>query len=170
MEVLQILIQPIERVSIAIIVDTEDLAAEVISTRQQRCARSAAFVDVVAHVDEEVQVLREHVPVRGVVARREVLAARESKAHLRHALPGSRERTCAADAAARTHRLKLVPVPGVRLEIGNRDMRCVTALGQGERDGRVDRLDEAAIPRDPPLHRYGAMGHAAAVERIRRAA
>src|SRR5262245_32834290 len=110
------------------------------ASRKNRAPCGARFIDVVAHVHHEVELLREHVAIGGIEAGLEVLARGECEPHARHGLIPGWEGARTAKATARAKRLELIPVPGVRPQAEECHVQRMTGLGKCDADARMNDL------------------------------
>ena len=124
------------------------------------------FVNVVAQMENEIEILLGHVLIRRVVTCFKVLARRNGKAQPIHPRPSGGKRSGAADRAHGIAGAELIPVPAVRLKAGHLDVHRMGPLGRRGDLPRLHDLRQAIIGRDLPLHFDGPSRHPTAVQRI----
>jgi hypothetical protein len=160
---LQIRVAAILGVAAAVVVERHRLVADV-------AARSAVgrpiLVDVVAEVNDEVDVLLGEVFVGCVEARLEVLARYERELHLPRLAPGRWERPCPADGAFLLSCPEPVPVPAIRSEIGHVDVNRMRERGQRHGHAPPHDVPQAGIRCQLPVDQNRLGRHPAAVERV----
>jgi hypothetical protein len=94
---LQIFVAAIERIPLSIVIEA-DRFGRVVQT-QARIAPTR-FVDVVAEMQDGIDIVGEHVSICTEVAMLELLARRDGKSQLAHDTIASRGGACAPDCAA----------------------------------------------------------------------
>jgi hypothetical protein len=157
----------VERVADPVVVDRRDLVVG--QVRASHGTGGGPFVDVVAKVYGEVQVLLGQMLVRVVEPVRIVLAGDERKLQGLHRPYGWR-RLRAPDRAGLVADTKPVPVPPRRLQPFDLDVHGVPQFGHREHGAALHEALHALVGGDLPLHGNRMTGHAAAFERLRRQA
>ena len=112
----------------------------------------AAFVDVVAHEQHQVQVLRGHVAVRGVVALLVMLARRQAHAQASHRLVQCRAGAGAAHRADRVAAGKTVPIMPPRLQPIGQHMQAVAPAGVGAQAPLAQGLAQSLVGKQLTHH------------------
>src|SRR4029453_6109827 len=120
------------------------------------------FVDVIADVDDQVEVGLDHVTIRDEVALLELLTGGEGEAKAvavgAHGWRGPR----GADPAHLAAGAEPVPVPARGLELIDLDVNRVRPRGRRGRDAPLDHLAHAIVVRHLPLGGERVGWHAAA--------
>ena len=119
------------------------------------------FVDVVADVDDQVEVVLDHVAIRDEVALLELLAGGEGEAEAVAVGARGRRGPRAADPAHLAARAEAVPVPACGLEMLDLDVHRVRPRGRRGGDAALDHLAHAIVGRHLPLDRDRLGRHAA---------
>ena len=119
---LQIGIGAVERMTNAILVQRERIGRA--ETANVGAGPERLLVDVVSDMQENIDLLRDHVPIGGKPAMFPMLAGREREAHAR----GLRiDRGCATDGARRSIEVKTVEISACWIEVDRLHMHCVPA-------------------------------------------
>ena len=127
------------------------------------------FVDVVAEMKDDVEILGGHVAVRGEEAGLVVLAGGEREPQAVDVRARSRQRPRAADRARRVAGVEAIPVPAVGLEALDFDVHRVRPLRPRRSRGRCrTTLPHRLVVGDFPADVDRLRRHAAAVQRIGR--
>jgi hypothetical protein len=153
------------RVAVAVVLERDDLRTGVrahVAARDRVFVR-AVLVDVVAEVDDEVEILARHVPVGRVVAVLVLLAGgeREVQRVRRTGRSGLRP-AHRADLAAGTEAVEVLGAGPQAIEL---DVDAVAPLGSGLVLAAAHDAPEAVVERDLPVHVHIAVRHAAAAQR-----
>jgi hypothetical protein len=119
-----------------------------------------ALVDVVAEVDDQIQVLGRHVLVRGEVALGVVLATREREAQRAEPGPGARRGTGAPYRADLVGDPEPVPVHAVRPQAVHLGVYRMRPRRRGTFDAAADDPAEVFVLGHLPPHVGRAAGHA----------
>ena len=113
-------------VAIAVVVDRQQLAADVLA---HQVVAARVFVDVVAQVHHEIEIFLGHVLVGREEADLEMLARRDGESEPIDVRLRARKCARPADGTHLAAGAELVPVPAVRLEAGDFDMNRVRPVG-----------------------------------------
>ena len=173
---LQVGIGLVDGVALPVVGEVEGVLAQALARCGDQVAAparvrrvAAIFVDVVAVMIDEGELLAREVAVGGVIAVLVILAAGD--AELQGFRRGGGEGKGAGPAvdAFLAARLESVPVGPVGLEAGQLDMDAVAELGPGQLFALADDRREPSVRGDLPFDRHRGHRHAAVqVERIGR--
>ena len=126
------------------------------------------FVDVVAEVHDQIEVVGDHVPVRGEVALLVLLAGGESEPQALVVLARGGRGARPADRTHLTAGAKSIPVPARRLEALHLDVDRVCERGCGGGDAALDDFRHTLVGRHFPFARHDLGRHAASGHERRR--
>ena len=164
----QIVIALVERVAVAIVAERVDFVAVVLAQAAiGPAAVGSPFVDVVAGVEDEVELLLGDPPERGEVAVFVVLAAADGEAQAIDRRAGGGRGPGAAGLAHFIAGAKAVEIVAPRLEPVDLDVDAVPELRPRRGGSLLDNGLEARVARDLPVHVDHRHRHAAALERLR---
>ena len=163
MRLLQVLVEPVLSVAPAVLVQALDFLAEVLP---DPFVDPGVLVDVIAQVNDEVEVLLLHVGVAVEITCFVMLAGGEGEAHgVGHGAWGGRG-AGAPDRAGLRPGVETVVVPAVRIEPIHLDVDGVAELRQGEGFSLADYLGEGLVPGNLPLDPDGLGVQPATGERV----
>ena len=108
------------------------------------------FVDVIAQVKHQIELVLGHVLVRRVISLLEMLARSEGESHFRRAGIRGRHRARAADRALGVAGAEAIPVPAIRLETIDFDVHRVAELRRGDARAVAQHVAHAVIRGDFP--------------------
>jgi len=167
MGILQVGVQPIERVAIAIVVDADDLRAVVIPPRGDG-VRQAALVDIVADMYDEIQILLRHIAIGCIEALAKILTGSQREPVRPVARAGKSPR--APDTTCRAQRTKLIEEPPIGRQTGYQHVYRVAVSRKRCSGALPDDISHTGVRSDFPSHQNRPVRHAAAVEWIGRQA
>jgi hypothetical protein len=124
------------------------------------------FVNVVSEVDDQIEIVLDHVLVRGVQAGLEMLARSERELELSRLRVVRRRSPRPADGTLIHPDVKAIEVPAIWLKASNFHVYRVRPIGNGRRLARGDRTTEFLVFRHFPVHRNRLVRHASAVKRV----
>ena len=162
-------IEVILRVSAAVLVERDRLGIEMLPRYRVRQIRPARpFVDVIAKMKDEIEILGRQVLVRGEVPELVMLAGSEGKSEAIDGSARRRQRSRASDRARHAAGAEAVPIRPVLLQAGHFDMNRMRRLGTRDRRAAADDLPHAVVSRHLPddLDRRGR--HASIGQRLGR--
>lgn len=157
---LQVRVALVLRVAVAVAGDRQRFAHALV--RAERSAAARPLVDVVAELLHQVEVLRGHPRVRRVEPVGVALAGGERERHRVEPGAGLRGSLRTADRAHLRAGLEAVGVLRPGAEYFYLGVHAVAELGSGDLGPAGGDPAEALVLGDLPLHRHGAVGHAAA--------
>ncbi len=164
---LQVRVHRLLRVADAIVAQRIGFAANIVAHRLDRAVEGvehrarAIFVDIVAIVEDEVELLLCDMAVGGVVARLEMLAADRGEAHLVDFRAHRRQRAGEAGQALLAGAFEAIPVKPAWLEPRHLDMHRMGEFGVGRFLPLSGDGLESVILRHLPVDRDGGERHAA---------
>ncbi len=162
-------IRLVEAVAVAVVDQRIDLVAGVLAHAPLGpAAVGAPLVDVVAGVDDEVELLLGDAPVGGEIAGLEVAAAADAEAQPVDRGPGRRRRSRAPGLTELVPGAKAIPVVVRRLEPVHLDVNAVGQFRPGQGLPFLHDGPERRVRRQLPLDRDGNHRHAAAGQRLGR--
>ncbi len=162
MRVLQQRVAFVERVAIAVVVERHDLGAVVLA---HRASADPAFIDVVAQVHHQVQVLFGHMLVGGVEAGFVVLAGGESETQSVH--HGRGRRTRARHRSLETAGTELIEIPARRAQAVDFHMHRMAEVRRGHGLAFSYAFAESLVLGENPFDIHGLVRHATASQRIK---
>ncbi len=156
-------------VTLAIIGQVIEVLADMQTDRHLKTAaeivgagRAAAiFVDIVAIMEDEIEVLAREVSVRAVIAVLEILASHDAELEALDGRLRERQRARAAAEAALSACGEAVPIGALRLQPADLDMHAVRGLGSGDHLALRDDRGETVIARHLPVDRHRRHRHPA---------
>ena len=164
---LQVLVGFVLRQAVAVVGDADNLVSRVLANA---IVLSRSLVDVIAQVDNKVEIFLRHVLQSGEVARLIVLTGGEGKAHLVEHAAGLGGRAGAANGRDLASGLELIVVPAIRAEAVDFHMHRVRQLLFRGRLAAGHDLAHALVLGDLILDGHVVAVHAALVQRVRRQA
>jgi hypothetical protein len=165
----QIVIALVLGIPVAIIDERVELVTVVLAEAAVvSAAVGAPLVDVVAGVEDEVELLVGNAPERGEVAVFVMLAATDREPQTIHRRAGRRRRSGAAGLTDFIARAEAVPVLARRLEPRDLDVDAVAQFRPRRRGPLLHDVLEPRIVRDLPVDVHDGHRHAATVERLGR--
>jgi hypothetical protein len=156
---LEVRVALVQRVTDAVFVERRRLASAV---GPDVIRAPGGFVDVVAHVDDQIEVVLEHVSIRDEIALLELLAGGEGEAEAVAVGAGGRRGPRTTDPAHLAASAEPVPVPARGLELIDFDADRVRPRGGRGRDAPLDHLAHAIVGGHLPLDGDRVGWHAAA--------
>src|SRR5262249_2607233 len=149
----------VQRVTDAVFVERRRLARAV---RPDVVRAPGGFVDVIADVDDQIEVVLAHVAIRDEVALLELLAGGEGEAETVAVSAGGRRGPRTTDPAHLASGAEPVPVPARGLELIDFDADRVRPRGRCGRDAPLDDLAHSIVGGHLPLDGDRVGWHAAA--------
>ncbi len=153
----QMRVRLVDRVALPIVLERVALGRVV----RADAARAAAFVDVVADVNDHVERVGGDGAIRRVVALLEVLARRDGERHATRQRAACRGRARAADRALRAAAREAIPVVARGLEAGDLDVDGVRPVGRRVGGAAAHDAAELLIRAELPIDGDGRRRHAA---------
>ena len=147
------------RVADAVVLERSDLRPDMLA---DLAVAARALVDVVAEVDDQVEVVLGHVLVGGIQARLEVLARGEGEPQLIGLRARGGHGAGPGDRALGVAGAEAVPVRAVGVQAIHLDVDRVAELGRGDRRAAAHDLLHRVVGRELPAHLDVLGGHPAA--------